>query len=50
VPVFTVRRLAEAQGWEVVESLIAAADPSDRTAQSKDWAVILIVQKYSNDW
>lgn len=33
-PVFTFRRLAEAGGWEVVESLSAATDPSGRTVRS----------------
>jgi microcystin degradation protein MlrC len=34
LPVFTFRRLAEAQGWEVVESLTAVADPAGRTVRS----------------
>lgn len=34
LPVFTFRRLAEAQGWEVVESLTAVADPAGRTVRA----------------
>jgi microcystin degradation protein MlrC len=34
LPVFTFRRLAEAQGWEVVESLTAVADPAGKTVRS----------------
>jgi microcystin degradation protein MlrC len=34
LPVFTFRRLAEVQGWEVVESLTAVADPGGRTVRS----------------
>ena len=34
LPVFTFRRLAEARGWEVVESLAAVADPAGRTVRS----------------
>lgn len=33
-PVFTFRRLAEARGWNVVESLSAVTDPSGRTVRS----------------
>lgn len=34
LPVFTFRRLAEAQGWEVVESLTAVAEPGGRTVRA----------------
>lgn len=34
LPVFTFRRLAEARGWEVVESLTAVADPAGKTVRS----------------
>lgn len=34
LPIFTFRRLAEAQGWKVVESLSAVADPAGRTVRS----------------
>lgn len=34
LPVFTFRWLAEAQGWEVVESLTAVADPAGKTVRS----------------
>lgn len=33
-PVFTFRRLAEAQGWEVVESLCAIAVPGGPTVRA----------------
>ena len=34
LPVFTFRRLAEARGWKVVESLTAVTDPAGRTVRS----------------
>jgi microcystin degradation protein MlrC len=34
LPVFTFRRLAEARGWKVVESLTAVTDPAGRTGRS----------------
>jgi len=33
-PVFTFRRLAEARGWEIVESLTAVAEPGGRVVRS----------------